>query len=311
MLSAAAIATEANGLRQPDVLTFGRVRAMIVSPHPDDATLAAGGLIQRVLHGGGSVLVIQVTSGDAFSKGLSSIRPRVRATAPTYRWYGSLREREAIRAMRRLGVNRSQIRLLGFPDEGLCVLASADRAGSAFESSFTKRESPPGSEQIVPGTMYRGDDLVRELTRVIEEFRPTLVVLPHPGDSHPDHCATHLLVHQALDDAVKTGLRQPRVLHYLVHYPQWPVVERDDAPLEPPSSVHANEWSWKTLSLTPAERATKVLALDAHQSQMLIMADFLRAFERPNELFVEGEPSQSVPCWCDGANIIDRASGPQ
>ena len=159
--------------------------------------------------------------------------------------------------------------------------------------------------------MYRGDDLVSELTRLIEEFRPTLVVLPHPGDLHPDHCATHLLVHQALDDAVKLGLRRPRVLHYLIHYPQWPSVETNDAPLEPPSNVHADEWSWKTLSLTPAERATKARALDAYKSQMLIMADFLRAFERPNELFIEGEPSQAIPCWCDGANIVARASGPE
>ena len=118
MLLSTAIATEANGARQPDFLTFGRVRALIISPHPDDATLAAGGLIERVLHEGGSVRVIQVTSGDAFSKGLSSIRPRIRATAPTYRWYGSLREREAIRAMRPAGRQPLANQIVGIPRRG-------------------------------------------------------------------------------------------------------------------------------------------------------------------------------------------------
>jgi LmbE family N-acetylglucosaminyl deacetylase len=311
LLSTAVAAGEANEVRQPAPLTIGRVRALIISPHPDDATLGAGSLIQRVIHEGGTVRVIEMTGGDGFPKGVTAVSPRVRPTALSYRWYGSLREREAIRAMRQLGVPRSQIRFLGFPDEGLCVLASADRSGTAFESPYTKRESPSQSEQIVPGTMYRGDDLVRELSRLIDEFRPTLVVLPHPGDEHPDHCATHLLVHQALATALDARLRPPRVLHYIIHYQRWPSVEETDAPLEPPSSVRTDEWSWRTIMLTSAERAAKGRALNAYRSQMLIMADFLRSFERPNELFIEGEPSEPVPCWCGGANIAAPASGAQ
>lgn len=146
-----------------------------------------------------------MTGGDAFPKGVTAIRPRIRHTALSYRWYGSRREREGIRAMGQLGVHRSQIRLLGFPDEGLCVLASLDRAGTPFESPYTRRDAPPESEQIVRGTTYRGDDLVLELTHLIEAFRPTLVVLPDPGDEHPDHGATHLLVHRAVADALDAG----------------------------------------------------------------------------------------------------------
>src|SRR4051812_39735196 len=40
-------------------IRLGRVRALFVSPHPDDATLGAGGLIQRVLHDGGAVRIVQ------------------------------------------------------------------------------------------------------------------------------------------------------------------------------------------------------------------------------------------------------------
>jgi LmbE family N-acetylglucosaminyl deacetylase len=312
-LSAAALAGETSGgAPQAAVLKVGRVRALIISPHPDDATLGAAGLIQRVIHEGGAVRVVEMTGGDAFPGGVMAIRPRSRPTADSYRWYGSLREHEAIRAMRQLGVHRSQIRLLGFPDEGLCVLASADRAGTAFASPYTRRDSPPGSEQIVPGTTYRGDDLVRELTHLFEAFRPTLLVLPYPGDEHPDHCATHLLVHRALADGLSAGLRPPRVLHYLIHYRDWPTDEQAGAPLEPPSNLLADESSWRTLTLTSAERTAKGRALDAYRSQMLVMRDFMRAFERPNELFIESEPSRPIPCWCEGGkDIAAPASGIQ
>jgi LmbE family N-acetylglucosaminyl deacetylase len=104
--------------------------------------------------------------------------------------------------MRQLGIHRSQIRLLGFPDDGLCVLASTCRAGNPFESPYTRRAAPPDSEQILRGTMYRGTDLDLELERVIGEFRPTLVVLPDPHDQHPDHCATNLIARAALDHAI-------------------------------------------------------------------------------------------------------------
>ncbi len=41
-------------------------RLVVVAPHPDDETLAAGGLIQRVLHEGGTVRVVVLTPGDGF-----------------------------------------------------------------------------------------------------------------------------------------------------------------------------------------------------------------------------------------------------
>jgi LmbE family N-acetylglucosaminyl deacetylase len=284
-------------------LTIGRVRALVISPHPDDATLGAGGLIQRAIGEGGTVQVVQMTGGDGFPRGVTTINPRMSPTPVAYRWYGSVREREAIRAMRQLGIHRAQLRLLGFPDEGLCALASTYRTGPAFESPYTKRESPPDAEQVVHGTMYRGDDVIRELARLIEDFRPTLVVVPGSADEHPDHCATHLLVHQALTDAVDAGVRPPRVLHYVIHYPQWLSGDVAAAGREPPADHAINAWQWRTLVLKPFEQTAKQQALDAFRSQMLVMPDFLKSFARANELFIEDEPPLPIPCWCSGANI--------
>jgi LmbE family N-acetylglucosaminyl deacetylase len=288
---------------EPAPLVLGRERAMVISPHPDDATLAAGGLIQQVIRNGGAVQVVQMTSGDGFPRGVSAMHPRLVATPVAYRSYASTREREAIGAMRVLSVPRSQIRLLGFPDEGLCELASAFRAGRVFESPYTKRDAPPAPERIVRGTRYRGDDLIRELARLIQAFRPTLVVFPHCGDLHPDHCATHLLTHDALAYVIGRGLRPPRLLHYVVHFPDWPSGDPTGGVVQPPTGELARDLTWVTLPLGANARANKRRALERFRSQMLVMPDFLGAFVRANELFIAGEPRLPIPCWCSGEDI--------
>jgi LmbE family N-acetylglucosaminyl deacetylase len=309
-LASILVVAEASGQGHPaDLPGRGAVRALVISPHPDDATLGAAGLIQRVVRNGGAVQVVEMTSGDAFSNGVAAARPGAPPSAPSYRWYGSLREREAIRAMRQLGVHRSHLRFLGFPDDGLCVLASARRAGDAFESPYTRRASPPAAEQILPGTMYRGMDLEAELRRIIEAFRPTLVVLPHPGDLHPDHCATELFAREAVAGAVQAGLRPPRVLYYLIHYPAWPPASGSgQGPvMGQPAGLRAGGGRWTALALTAEEQAGKRLAIARYRSQMLAMPDFLASFERTSELFMEGELPAPAPCWCAGENIAGSA----
>jgi hypothetical protein len=41
-------------------------RLLVAAPHPDDETLGAGGLVQRVLARGGSVRVLLFTAGDGW-----------------------------------------------------------------------------------------------------------------------------------------------------------------------------------------------------------------------------------------------------
>jgi hypothetical protein len=110
-------------------------------------------------------------------------------------------------------------------------------------------------------------------------------------------------VHQAIAAAIAPQDQPPHVLHYVLHYPEWPPAGRAGGPIDPPSFGHSGEWNWKTLPLTAAERTNKRHALDAYRSQMLVMADFLTAFDRPNELFIDGEPPTPFPCWCNGENI--------
>ncbi len=93
--------------QQPPLLAMSfspATRLLVVSPHPDDETLGAGGLIQRVLHAGGAVKVVFMTSGDGFPVGVTSARHVQHPQAQDYREYGRLRQEEAKQALAILGV---------------------------------------------------------------------------------------------------------------------------------------------------------------------------------------------------------------
>ena len=285
-------------------------RLLVIAPHPDDEALGAAGLIQRVRARGGVVRVVLLTSGDGFPEGVEVAEGIAHPAASDFRGYGVLREHETRSAMAILGVASEHIRFLGFPDEGLCQIASTylfDKRRS-FESPYTARESPPASERIVRGVKYRGVDVRRELERVLESYAPTLVAVTHPEDEHPDHCSTHIFVHEALN-AVPPAGHSRHLVHYLVHYGQWPLTA--DAGLgsrmTPPEGFPASEGSWWSLSLTASEADAKKRALLAYESQVLMMGRFLLAFGRGNELFLDGEPTTTPACWCEGENIAASA----
>jgi LmbE family N-acetylglucosaminyl deacetylase len=195
--------------------------------------------------------------------------------------------------MHDLGVSRSRVRFLGFPDEGLCELADIRSPSTVFVSPYTHRDRPPAPERIVGGAKYRGDDARAELEELFTAFRPTLIVLPDGHDEHPDHCATHMLVHEAADAAVSRGLHQPRLLHYLIHYRGWPL-DQTRAPNDSPVAV---------LKLSAVERAAKLRAIDAYRSQLQVMPAFMHAFAAADERFVVGDAESLPACWCRGENI--------
>ena len=290
-------------------------RLLVVAPHPDDDVIGAAGLIRRVVKAGGTVRVVFTTSGDGFPEGVETaegISPLVAHLTPRdYETYGRLREQEARAALGSLGVKPSALTFLGFPDEGLCELASRYLSAKtqAFKSPYTGRISPPLTEQVIRGARYRGFDLRRELERVVVSFGPTLVVAPHPEDMHPDHCSTHIFLSEALDELANNGRVRPRVLHYLVHYGQWPLrpFDTNGDVLLPPLQFPPLEGRWVTLPLTREEIGAKRVAMLLYHSQILVIGRFLLAFARGNELFLEGEPASLPECWCNGQNVATEA----
>ena len=263
-------------------------RLIVFSPHPDDESLGAGGLIQRVLKAGGKVKVVFITSGDGFPEGVEEEDHISHPTAKDYRRYGVVRREEALKATATLGMKERDVIFLGFPDGGLSYLRSKFHA-HPYKSPFTEENRPPLSEDIIPHTDYTGQDLTREIERVIANFRPNLVATTPPEDWHPDHNATYFFVKEALGhwDKKHPNLK-PRVLTFLIHFGQWPVGQGSGtgSRLNPPDGFPDEGRQWISFPLKPDEVETKRKAILEYHTQMLVMGRFLMSFARSNELYM-------------------------
>ena len=170
------------------VLALGKDdRVMVVAPHPDDDSLAAGGLLQRALAAGAAVRVLFATDGENNPWTQRLVERRLRIGAPERERFGRRRRAEALAELERLGVPMADAAFLGYPDQGIGDLAASG-----------------GEEAIAP------------LREAFDAWRPTLLVLPSLFDLHPDHSALNILARCAVA-RLAPGRAPSRVLGYLVH----------------------------------------------------------------------------------------------
>jgi LmbE family N-acetylglucosaminyl deacetylase len=265
-------------------------RAMIVAPHPDDEVLAAGGLIQRLHAAGAAVRVVYVTDGDGFPAGVEAEEKREHVTASDFRDYASERKGEAREALRILGLDDDAATFLGFPDAGLSRLLAAywsDRR-PPYRSPYTRRDRPRTSETLAPATRFRGEDLTQALARVIAAFRPTMIVTPRPEDQHVDHCAAWFFTSAALGDIARVDRAyRADLLTYVIHAGSWPY----DGDVPPMS---AGRSGWLRLRLTVQEQRRKLQAIEKYKTQLKVMESFLKAFDRPEEVFARPPATRVV-----------------
>lgn len=276
-------------------------RLLVVSPHPDDETLVAGGLAERVLERGGSVRTVILTAGDGYVEAVEAETGELRPRPREFLRYGAERIREAHAVARLLGGGQIHLDVLGFPDGGLEPLLHAHWARSHPERSPTTEETaPPYPQALDRHVAYDGADLRGELVRILRETRPTLVAMSDDLDLHPDHRASGLFALLALDDWRRLPTPRsesrpafPRLLAYLVHWPRWPLGwEREGGPedvaqrsLDLPPELPLRGEGRTCLTLTPDEIARKRRALAAYHTQQVAMGSFLAAFSRATECY--------------------------
>lgn len=282
-----------------DVLLSRSTRLMVFSPHPDDETLGAGGLIQRVLGVGGAVKVVFMTSGDGYPEGVEMEEHIAHPTAQDFREYGMERQKEAVRVLESLGMKEGDVIFLGFPDGGLCSILSKYQSddGPDYKSPFTLEDRPPPADVVLPNTEYNGEDLERAITQVLTDFHPTLLVTTHPRDQHPDHHSTYFFVKETLKALEKRHPHrklkpQPQMLTFLIHFGQWPLDGGGGtgSRLYPPQGFPETDMEWISFPLSPEEVDTKRRALLQYHTQMLVMGRYLLSFARGNELFSFDRP---------------------
>ncbi len=284
---------------QPGALDVSTAeRLVVVAPHPDDETLGAGGLIQRVIERGGTVRVVLVTAGDGYVEAVVHETGKPRPRPAEYVEYGERRLREARRALRELGGDAIRAEhLLGFPDGGIEPLLNAHRRRTHPErSSTTGASQPPYPEAEHADVRYDGDDLLAALVRCFIDVRPTMIAFPDPIDKHPDHRATGsftLFAVRTLTGTAERPRTTPRLLAYLVHWPDWPPGWDASSPstaategrLDLPLSVPSRGLDRVVLILTDKEVSAKRRALDQYASQQQVMPALLAAFVRRTEPF--------------------------
>lgn len=161
-----------------------QTRLLVIAPHPDDETIASGVLIQRVRAAGGEVGIVLLTAGDNNPWPQRWLERRLHIGAEDRRRWGRRRQAEMLQALQRLGLARTCLQSLGWPDMGLNDLLLQEPVTS-----------------------------VTTLAAAIEAFRPSLVLAPALSDHHPDHGAAHVLVRLALASQAEP----PPLLTYLVH----------------------------------------------------------------------------------------------
>jgi LmbE family N-acetylglucosaminyl deacetylase len=156
----------------------------VFAPHPDDESLACGGLIQRAQRAGAVVSVVIATNGDANPWPQRLIEKRWNLGPDAARRWGAVRHAEATAALQALGISIDNARFLQWADQGL-----------------TKR------------LMDDGNASVEQLRQLIATHRPTLVAMPSMLDSHPDHSALALMLMAAL----RGENSQARAISYWLH----------------------------------------------------------------------------------------------
>ncbi|HEY3521259.1 MAG TPA: PIG-L family deacetylase [Rhodanobacteraceae bacterium] len=170
----------------PDHLLSPGATLMVAAPHPDDESLAAGGLIQRALANGARVHIVFVTDGDNNPWPQRVLERRLHVgTAERERW-GERRRLEAQHALQELGAGTSAVHRLRWPDGGVTAKLVDDTSGA-----------------------------IAQWQTLFEQVKPTLLVLPDLSDSHPDHSALHVLLELVLDALPEA--QRPQCLCYLLH----------------------------------------------------------------------------------------------
>ncbi|MBC7220220.1 PIG-L family deacetylase [Candidatus Bipolaricaulota bacterium] len=262
----------------------GAERVLVVSPHPDDEVLALGGTIAQLKAEGHQVLVVFLTNGDAnqAAKKLFTLSPLRRAE--DYRALGYRRQKEAVAALRILGVPKNAVIFLGYPDQGLTALANRNwQRENPYTSPYTRANYPFYSNSFNPSALYCGEDLVADLATILRRFSPTVIYFPHPEDGHPDHRAAVGLVLAALLTVEME--EQPELRLYVVHAPSWPAPRRlaMDLALTVPAAL--DQWEWSSRELAEDLMGLKLAAIRAYSSQRVTNGRFLVSFVRANELY--------------------------
>jgi len=272
-------------------------RVLILSPHPDDEAIGVAGVIQKALKVRARIKVVCYTNGDNNEVAFIIYEKHISFKREEFIHVGEVRRKEAISAMTYLGVNKDDIIFLGYPDFGTMEILTKYWGKTKPFRSFMRRSSKvPYPECLSPGAPYVGESILKDLKKVIFDFKPTKIFVSHPADINRDHRSLYVFTRLALWD-VGDKIKSAQIFPYFVHIPKWPMPRgyHPEAELNPPSNL--TDVLWEKLLLTADEVKAKGACISFYKSQIEYNPPYLFTFARKNELFGD------YP-------VIDLTSGP-
>jgi len=269
-------------------------RILIIAPHPDDETLACGGLIKWAKDNDIPVLIAFLTNGDAYLKSCEKVTSNVNPTPADFRRMGEARHKEALAAAKVLGLEEENALFLCYPDGGMNSLFNTDWDYANLHLGRNGATEAPYSYAYEKEAPYCGKNLEKNLITINKKFKPTAIVYPDPYDSHHDHWATSAFVEYVLCKMNYDGKR----FAYLIHKgSNWPFPWGYNPTLEllPPPELLELDGKWTRFYLSEDEKKAKYEAVNCYVSQKAAKGNFLDAFVRRNELFVSYPVLETKP----------------
>jgi len=274
-------------------------RLLVLATHPDDETLAAGGLIQQVFEHGGTVRSVVVTAGDAYVEAIQRDLGKTNLSKTDFINYGEKRLQESRNAAIVLGHGFIHLDLYGFSDGAIYpMLVSHWGRTHPERSGYTGYSHVPYKEAEDKGIAQEGELLRNQLVAIMQATQPSMIVFPDVMENDSDHAGLGMFALLAINDWLEHSLGaepNPRLFAYLIHWQQgWPPgsmaatpLDLSNEPLFLPDDLPLRGLTRTCTSLSVAERLLKRAALAEYRTQQRAMASFLAAFVRNNECYTE------------------------
>ncbi|MBU4350748.1 MAG: PIG-L family deacetylase [Desulfobacteraceae bacterium] len=254
----------------PEIKTNDRI--LVLAPHIDDEVISSAGIIQQAKQKKAEVIIVYATNGDdPLYTGIK------RLLGPN--WFisfGKKRMAEARKAAPFLSLNNDNLVFLGYPDNGLKPMFDNK---AAFTSKSTRLNYSPYSDTYCQKQLYTGENLISDLINITADFKPTVVIVPHPKDNHPDHQSLFWFWQKAM---AGNNLNSNQYT-YLVHFKYYPPKR---GWLRPPTRL-AGSNCWYSFDLSLVQRQKKLGAIKANASQLsrFSISHLLKSLVRGNEIF--------------------------
>lgn len=262
-------------------------RVLILAPHPDDEAIGCAGVIQQALAAGAKVRITYLTNGDHNQIAFIVYEKRLTLRKGEFIYMGEVRRKEAIKAMSLLGLQEKDLVFLGYPDFGTFTIFNQFwQAQKSFRSFLTRISAVPYKEDLSFQAPYVGESVLKDMEKVISDFRPNKIFVSHPADTNVDHRALYLFMQIALQDLSK-DIPAPKIYPYLIHCLGWPRPRNyhPELRLAPPQKFQDNQIQWSEFLLTPGQLERKHQAILCYRSQTQSSGFYLFSFARENELF--------------------------